>query len=52
MDHAQIRQLEDQIADAVQAIVETDFVDLPPEVFHFMAKAAVAVLEAAVEVSE
>jgi hypothetical protein len=52
MDREEIRALEHQIADAVRAIVEEEFFDLPPEVFHFMAKAAVAVLEAAVEVSD
>ena len=52
MDGESIRDLECQVAEALQTVVEEHVDDLPEEVFHFMAKAAAAVLEAAVEMSE
>ena len=52
MDGEQIQDLENQIAEAVREVVDVEVNEIPEEVFHFMAKAAVAVLEAAVEMTE
>lgn len=49
VDGRQIRELEDRVAAAIRKAVEKHVDNVSEETFHFMAKAAVAVLEATAE---
>ncbi len=52
MNREDVRELEAACEQALMPVIDEFFEDLPPRVIHLMAKAAVAVVEAAMEHSE